>query len=195
MPRRRRPPDPITMTVLAATAMAASAASGGMGIAGMLGGANAVEKAGRHQHHVGQRLERIREAEGQETRRKAVARAQAMGAAAGSPIGEPSLAQIARDVDRQTALDVWGIRERTWQDRFAAANKAASLRSQAISTGLQVGSQLIGGGVNMAGIGIPGGGGGAPSSFASAAQGLFSGGGGSMGAPSSANLAAAGRFA
>lgn len=152
MPRDRLP-DPITAAI-AATGMAMSAGAGGVGIFQSVQGSKAAEKQGRRAHHVTQRLEGIRSEEGRVQRRKLAARAQLMGASGGSPTGDAQVAQIARDIDRQTALDVWAIRERGYQARSQSAQESAAFKNQAISQGLELGSSLIKQGVGYHSIGV-----------------------------------------
>lgn len=151
----KRPPDPI-FTPLAITGLLLSAASTGVSVGELVTGSNVAEQSGKDQQKAADRLAAIRAGEARDTRRRLAARAQAMGAAAGSPTSEASVFQIGRNVDEQAAIDIWDIRQRGVDARAAANQQAYALRSQAVSSGISGGASLIKSGFDYHQLGIPG---------------------------------------
>lgn len=78
-----------------------------------------------------------REAEGRRAKRRAIARAQVMGAAGGATVGPEFSGQITRDVDAQTALDVWGIRAAGWRNVFSLEQEIEAAKQEAFNVAFQ----------------------------------------------------------
>lgn len=138
----KRPPTGVEIAA-AVAALALAAASTGVAVSQSVQASEAAQQVGHDTAKAAKRLELIKASEARETRRKLAARAQLFGAAGGSPISEASIAQISRDVDRQSALDIWSIRQRGYQSQAETNQQVSGLRAGAASQGLQGGSNLI----------------------------------------------------
>lgn len=108
--------------------------------------------AGRYAHHLGGRLEEIATYESRRAARRTVARgtarAQTRAAAGGAVAPQTTLQQFRSDVisdsERQLALDIFGIRYQTWQQRLRAKQAINQARASAYQAVLSTTSSEIG---------------------------------------------------